>query len=542
MRFLKSILCLLTTLSATASVELNTSINDLAHRGSHELTGSITFLVDDDDFHEASEIEPIFIRITTDHNSYLAHTLVEQNSSDTLLQQPVYLAMSLNSADPNATIVADPASVSIVRWVAGESSIWLRVQTSSDDWISSGGMTLGPSVEHEVKWTIGVNARLSDERNSQILGHPSNLPFNTRDITAVENEFAKATSTLICSNLSESNLAADGTSESLLQFDIIAYDENADVGSGIYSGNAGNDTGINFTNDFVIARGKERFCETIDQTISDPVAMTVENLPNEMTSASASWQLSLFCDNTVNFLDQDLVEGSYLDLRVDDGVSYGIGEASITGLPTHTEYEDPFQVNGQTLYRRARIVFAGGFSLMPQRDIDVHIDLRHDNGQNIPDLSVDWSMRLLTHDGGPDDAPYDGNDQWRRCQPELLVTGEGSFNGLACVITRTLVSEDFVMLDSNCPITRDVYARSPEGDFILIAEDVTIDGETMIPLNEDTFFPGHTYGSVPTGSMPTGSNFVAAAAAAVPTLGEWSLLGLISLMLAAGILMRRRAH
>ena len=164
-----------------ASVQLDTSINDVFNRGSNELAGSITWTVTGDDFREASTEEPIFIRVTPDHNSFLAETLVHQTSSNPVIATPINLAMALDGGLGSVQMAALPNAVSIVRWVEGESSLWIRVQQTSDQWLSAGGPLVGPSEDLAVSWTIGVSARLSDTDNDKdAAADGSNLPFNTQ--------------------------------------------------------------------------------------------------------------------------------------------------------------------------------------------------------------------------------------------------------------------------------------------------------------------------------------------------------------------------
>jgi hypothetical protein len=244
-----------------ADVELTTSINDVFHRGSNELAGSITMRVNANDFNTASTLDPVFIRITLDHNAKLARTLVNLNSADGLINDPIYLAMRLNDPGPIFGLQADPQTVSIVRWIRGESSFWIRVQSDSSDWISTlGGTPRPPEEELTVSWTLGISARLSFNTMATVLPvglQPKrNLPFNTRDVTTAGIP-EDAVSTLICCDLTTSDLDTTGV-ESLLNFDPIAFDDTAEISLGNYR--PGNDTGINFTNDFAIARGKRRQC------------------------------------------------------------------------------------------------------------------------------------------------------------------------------------------------------------------------------------------------------------------------------------------
>lgn len=426
-----------------ASVELDTSINDVFNRGTSELAGSITMNVDGDDFRDASTDTPVFIRVTPDHNSFLAETLVLQSASPALfISQPIWLATRLD-ADGGALIsnAMLPEAVSIVRWVEGESSFWIRVQQSSDQWLDFNGSLGSPEVGREIGWTVGITARLSDTQNIDVAsGGTSNLPFNTRDSSATELDTEDSTSTLICVNLSQSNLLADGTEESLLNFDIIAFDENAEIGLGEYSGQAGNNVGINFTNDFTIARGKSRECEVNvippDDKFELPVGLlcvfrAASNGTNEQFIRICNiLDFRLTCRRGGNFLDTELVDGSYINFDTNNNGSYGFDNArNVSFLNVGFGSEavpvagSGFNNNGRTLYTGYNLIYRGATVLTPV-NISVEVCVVQHFTDDPIRATVDWQMTLVSHDGRRDDPPYDGDDQFRRCDPSQFTVGE----------------------------------------------------------------------------------------------------------------------
>jgi hypothetical protein len=433
-----------------ASVELDTSINDVFNRGSNELAGSITWTVNSDDFHLASTDTPIFIRVTPDHNSRLAETLVQQSGGGRT-GAPINLAMKLDGGLGSVSMVALPEAVSVVRWVEGESSFWVRVQQTSDQWLAvDGGGLVGPSETLEVSWEVGVTARQSDSNNDSGSIF-SNLPFNTRDAGASEGDFEDATSTLICVNLSSSNLLADGSEESILRYDIIAFDENAEIGVGVYSGTAGNDTGINFTNDFRIARGKSRACElqTSDPTKSlrqdaqlciyrvgtNDSALELVKVSNVLT-----WQLR--CSFGGNYLDTLFLDGAYLSFTTDGREDYGFRETGgsvwfttanggDSRLVGSTNLTGAFNNHGETLYTDATLTYNGASEIELQSWLtgSVSVCLWTHYTDDPTEASVDWELTLVSHTGEFDDVPYDRTDgeQNRRCMPSEFTVGGFNF-------------------------------------------------------------------------------------------------------------------
>lgn len=422
-----------------ASVQLDTSINDVFNRGSNELAGSITWTVTGDDFREASTEEPIFIRVTPDHNSFLAETLVHQTSSDPVISAPINLAMALDGGNGLVNMAALPSAVSIVRWVEGESSLWIQVQQTSDQWLNAGGPLTGPTEDLKVSWTIGVSARLSDEDNEEgAAADDSNLPFNTRADDADEGDYEDATSTLICVDLRSSNLLADGSTESLLNYDIIAFDDQAEIGTGVYSGQAGNDTGINFTNDFSIARGKSRECDvtvlTADKDTDQVAFLCIERAdsngsPFELVKLGNDLSIWIDCVSGGNFQDTDLVPGSSVNFTTNGRGEYGFREGdsvSFTNVAGYATLSGNFSNNGYTLWQNAELNYNddvvslnNGFRLDMQ--VCVYTHYTDDPIQAV----VDWDVTLLSHEGARDSEPYDGDDQYRRCEPsEFTLAGD----------------------------------------------------------------------------------------------------------------------
>lgn len=435
-----------------ASVELNTSISDVYHRGTSELAGSITMNVTDDDFREASTTTPVYIRVTPDHNSRLADTLVNQAlPALDYRSNPIYLAMKLRGGGAAVDIVASTETVSIVRWVENESSLWLRVQQSSDVWLDAGGVLTGPSVDLEVSWTFGVSARLSDERNLQTAAEDaSNLPFNTRDITAIEGDFEDATSTLICVDLSGSNLADDGTDEARLDYDIIALDENADIGGGNYSRQAGNDTGINFTNDFTIARGKSRAC-TVREYIPNKTDLPTASLCIDRAAANGSadefvtlenWlTIQVDCESGGTYLSTELVDGAYVHFNTNGNGNYGfwssnlpyyafrgVGDIAVGAQSSAVVAGSNFLNHGRTLYTQSTITYEGAtVNLDTAKRLSMRVPVQQHYTDAPITATVDWTLVLVSHTGEEDDAPYDGVDQHRRCAPSEFEVGGDTF-------------------------------------------------------------------------------------------------------------------
>jgi hypothetical protein len=433
-----------------ADIELSTSINDVFHRGSNELAGSITMNVNEDDFNDASTEEPIFIRITLDHQARLARTLVNLASTDGSINDPIYLAMALNTLNAGFTCVADPETTSIVRWVAGESAFWIRVQTDSATWIFNSVTQAPPRESLTVSWTVGVSARKSLDDNEDAGAGRVNLPFNTRDSGTIGLE-DDATSTLICVNLSGSTLTTDGV-ESLLNYDPIAFNYRAEIGLGQYSGQSGDDTGINFTNDFAIARGKDRSCAVtlIGKTAAPSTSLCVSQAGTNGTLsgfilACNSINFQVDCERGGLYLDTDLINGAYVTLSTGGRGTYGFddpsdedsGDDAVAWFSNYTagdvvypgiysvDSTTRFASHGRNLYRNVDIAWASGNKDLDRYAFTVNACVVYYYSDGPVKVDLDWSLTLVNHDGELDDAPFDGADQHRRCPPSEYTIGSG---------------------------------------------------------------------------------------------------------------------
>jgi len=249
---MKKAIALLAVMGATcslfANVDLRTNIRDIYYRGTCEEAGSITMSVNGDDFSEASTAQPVFVRVRLDQGATLCQTLVNnRNDAPNVLTNnvPIYLAMRIESSlsASSVGIVAPGDTISIVRWKAGESDIWLRVSTPSDQWVflTNGGLQ-APDNQIRVAWTFGVTARTSQltndkPGNSDYENGLANLPFNTRnnaafadranlagDVDTNPERAVYAQSTLVCIDVSNATFLEPAPAvNSIVEFDTISF-------------------------------------------------------------------------------------------------------------------------------------------------------------------------------------------------------------------------------------------------------------------------------------------------------------------------------
>ena len=98
-----------------AEIELTESVQPVYHAGSDEQAGSVTMRVQADDFGQASPESPHYVEIVFQREVKLADTLVDLNTADPVISNPIYLSLALSAADENATLAAPADTVSIVR-------------------------------------------------------------------------------------------------------------------------------------------------------------------------------------------------------------------------------------------------------------------------------------------------------------------------------------------------------------------------------------------------------------------------------------------
>ena len=236
----------LTILPSMGDVELYTSINDMTEGGACERAGAITMSVNDDDF----DIDPgdtIYLRISFSDNITLCQTLVDPLAGDT----PIYLAMSLNTADTTLSMAAPADTVSIARWKAGESAIWLAISANSNEWIQGPGGLQAPSDANRVNWTVGISGQVSHDQNeNQYANGLANLPFNTSDLSTT-GDLSDATDCETMLDLSNSPLG----DRDLVFIDMIAFSGCSGVlTSANPSGISCLINGINMVGDFIVGR------------------------------------------------------------------------------------------------------------------------------------------------------------------------------------------------------------------------------------------------------------------------------------------------
>lgn len=135
---MKFALFLLTSLvvcqTASGSLWIASHIMNVYYQGTSELVGTISFYCKGDDFPDASSQNPAYIKVSFGSDAVLSCTQVDMTGfGPPETASPLFLGMYLSQNTADKQILAPPDSVAIVRWIEGESEIWLRVESSSSE-------------------------------------------------------------------------------------------------------------------------------------------------------------------------------------------------------------------------------------------------------------------------------------------------------------------------------------------------------------------------------------------------------------------------
>lgn len=426
--------------------EILTTIRDIYIDGPCEETGIMTVVINADEFPAASSDNPAYIRIRFNHDVVLCKTLVDYDAPNQRhINRPIYLPLSREGSPNGNTVIAPPATIAIVRWIAGESSIWLRVSSSSSGWLSIAGQPSAPGPAERVRFTVGLTARsswgayISDFTNGR-----ANLPAATRDTTGLTE--GDAVSTLICVDLRDSNLQPlpNPAPLSLLEFYATAQDgftqkvTTAEHEVGI---EPGGQLALTFIGDQRIARGYDFSCVS---SINGQAALVSTPLcgmlgGQELVAMSNQLRITVNCG-----LGWGFHRGSRIVLETQPGESYGfliqldqngqfIDASDIAGaegfvlldggtIDINTSQSQPYadlsagviQAGPHFLARQAIIQYLGpGTPFAFDLSIDASVSMHFQEDPVSVDLRV--TPFHSNRDSELDVSPFDGEEQVRFC-------------------------------------------------------------------------------------------------------------------------------
>lgn len=414
MKLIKSIAFLMLTCNLLAGVDYNTTIREVEYRGNHQRTGNIRYRVSNDNLATASPEHPIYLSLGLESGVLLAETLVHQGG-EPAVASPINLPLQLDG-QPGVTVAAEPNAMRIVRWVAGERRIWLEMRQSSNEWLTNGTETFGPNIDNDVYITIGLSARESDQLH--VMGTNANLPFAARLTSAQEGDYVAAVSVLLNFDLRNSSLRADGSSESLMYADFEYWESDVHLGGGVFQPGTPLSCAV-FTYDFAFARGKQRTCAETTFQAGPPTLLPG---PAGMMRSRSHLTASFGCTTGFNYLTTAWAEGSRLLLRA-QGLNVGFEEnpqiafaQGWSGI-AQVRPETAFDVDGQTLYREAELIYTGPDRTTTLQDLDFDLEVIYPpSSQTQP--AVEIETILLPWATASDSAPYDGPHQHATAAPQ----------------------------------------------------------------------------------------------------------------------------
>ena len=221
------------------------------YRGESEAVGSITFSVRADDFAEASPENPVYLLLDFKMGAVLSETWVDIAGGDPQ-KTPIFFQAVLHTEDTSSSLQLSENAISIVRWRAGETGIWIKITESSSAWLQIGDALSPPDQEHSVSWSIGLDPR--------IIQAPVLDPVATNR-PSTSREDGNPVSTEMRFDLTGSTIHSSGI-ESLLSFFPYFYDGATRGVEDAETVAPGNLMPIVYDGGTTIAQGWERLGET----------------------------------------------------------------------------------------------------------------------------------------------------------------------------------------------------------------------------------------------------------------------------------------
>ncbi len=419
--FYTPLFILLNWMPLLGQVDISNSVLDIYYRGESETVGATFMSINGNAFFGASPQSPQFMEFKFRRGEKLARTLVDLNSQDTNVNQPIYLALFISSQ--NAELVAPTDSLSIVRWAAGESSFWLRIQSDPSNWVSRNGEIGPPDETTTVECWFGTDAQYIADTLAPLSNREKNLPFHTRNPDqGMEDDFENAVSTLMCLDVSTSSLTSSG-SDSIVEFDPKVYESDAELAPGVYSATTPTNTVL--AGSLRMGSARDRPCSIEAQSIPTTTCFQNPTLTDFYTVEN-QLKLNMDCAQGANTLGNVLRSGSYLTLYTDQPDLYGCIENSAwfaNQTPGIIELSEPFEKDGQTLYNRLDLHWNGEAILLDNFLLETTAQLQVATSSAPIDLILNWRLTLVRFE--EESVPV---DQATHCGPSPFVAGSGSWH------------------------------------------------------------------------------------------------------------------
>ena len=406
-----------------ADINYSNAVKPVYYLGSHEFGGAFEVTCQGNAFSSASPDTPVFMEISFERGAVMAHTMVNLASDDPALNQPIYLPLALESRSifGQPSLAASADTVSIVRWVEGESTVWLRIQTSSSNWVQFDENTTGPpTVENSVSWHLGVSAQFYAQ---WLEARDANIPFPTRNLQASSTDYHEAFSVNFCFNLANANLQPSGPDSELPYF-CRFYDHSSQVAPGVFE--AVNELEVQQSGTWQIARGRDR------KIVAGSTTEVESFFPcSEQGFTTSKNTITLNITKESVGLSSEIYDGSYITLETPADSLYGFDEQSalFTGQSASPgeivlDLDSAFTINDKVLYRKLQLTWNGGtqdFSI----PMVVETTMSYHCQAMLSDLLIHYSLHVMDVAPPTDEAPFNGDHQKKGCQQTAVFVDSG---------------------------------------------------------------------------------------------------------------------
>ncbi|CAM2064742.1 hypothetical protein SCOR_05175 [Sulfidibacter corallicola] len=456
--------------SVFAKIDVTTDAFPVSTSGNCE-QGALIFLeISGNHFPMASPETPVYLKLQLDKEVKLGTTLVNVAQSEALGLDlgPIFLPLYMpeNSGAIFDTLGAPADTLSIVRWVAGEDSIWLRVQRPTTTWIDTGGGTEAPTSSTPVRTMFSAEASRSWETLSGFHTEGrANLPFSTRDLSAGANTFSAAISTLLCLDMRESGVRPQPapSDESIVNIELTLW-------RGPLDGLTSEADAVEFPQGLMVpatVTGDTEVASVVDIQCSgnwplrDPVVTGPSTCgdPGGWVEQTQEFGFNVFCgsnrgvhhgsrfiltwpeeeplyfevavDGEGNPIDASDVSGRADTVRLADAVFGGTTTSDGQFTAPYAERDHLRQVNGRWMAKGAEIMYQGvGESVEISADYSFTVS-HPTNGEttdvvgNMQVLATGWDSSLDT------DPRFSLPQQAIRCPPSYIEAFNGHTGDLA---------------------------------------------------------------------------------------------------------------
>lgn len=176
-RFSASIFSLMIISVQLFAIDVGTSVASVSHEARYQAVGSFTLTISSDDFANASQSTPIYIRFGLNQSNGWGRTRVDLHS-ESGYEDPINIAIHpVGATVVNPTLPAD--AVQLVRMIEGERFGWLKITHSSSTWVLDGGGGAAPSSTLSVAMSLGIVGEVSGNLQGSTLQAATSLPLTT---------------------------------------------------------------------------------------------------------------------------------------------------------------------------------------------------------------------------------------------------------------------------------------------------------------------------------------------------------------------------